>query len=66
VRTFNHFPKQDKCLLCGKNDDKECVLAGVDDTQKGNNEQAIPIHTDCIKLRYNKNVGVFYQMEVDR
>ena len=33
MRTFEHFPEQDKCLLCGKNTDKPCILIGVDGTE---------------------------------
>lgn len=63
MRTFEHFPKDKECLLCGKNTDGPCILAGIDGTERDGNEQATPIHVDCIDLRYNPNVGVFYQRE---
>lgn len=61
MRTFEHFPQDAKCLLCGESGDGECILVGIDGTGDGSIEQAMPIHTGCIRLRYNENAGVVYQ-----
>jgi len=61
MKTFKHFPKNVTCPLCRTNKDKPCVLVGIDDTSEGNIEEAIPIHVDCIELRYNKELNLFYQ-----
>jgi len=55
MRTFKHFPKEKKCPICGKSDDKECILAGIEGTQEGNNMEALPIHLDCIELTLLEN-----------
>ncbi len=60
-RQFKGFPKNDKCKVCGTNDDKPCVLVGIDGTSDGHIEEAIPIHVDCVKLRFNSKVNVLYQ-----
>ncbi len=61
MREFKHFPKEDKCLICGTNEDKPCILVGIDGTQKDNIIEAIPVHSDCVELRYSKNYGILYQ-----
>ena len=61
MRTFEHFPKKDKCGLCGTNKDGVSMLVGVDGTGDGRIEEHILIYVDCIKLRYNPEIGVFYQ-----
>lgn len=67
IRTFEHFPQQSKCFLCGKNDDSECTLIGVDGTADDGIEEALPIHTSCLmdkdNWRINKNMGVIYGRE---
>jgi len=68
MRIFEHFVKGQKCLLCGTEDDKECTLIPIDGTKDGNNCQAVPIHTDCIKnidLRYNKEANIFYKVAIE-
>ena len=65
IRTFEHFPEDIKCPICGTNDDKECFLIEIDGTVEGNICQAAPIHLDCItknlnKFRFNRDVGVIY------
>lgn len=62
MRTFEHFPENFKCLLCGTNEDKPCVLVGVNGTQEGNIEQALPVHVDCINLRYYRENNIVYQV----
>ena len=61
LRTFKHFPKDTICKICGKNDDKECVLVPVNGTDDGNICEAILVHTDCLaQIRYYKKINVFY------
>ena len=62
LRTFKHFPKHDKCVLCNTNEDGECILAPIIGTQEGNISQAIPIHTGCLNLAYDRNNNVIYQV----
>jgi len=64
MRTFEHFPEHDICLVCGTNEDKECTLIPIDGTEDGNNCQATPVHIDCISdgcFRYNPKANVFYK-----
>lgn len=60
---FKHFPKVAKCPICGGNEDGECILAGIDGTHDKDEriEQAQPIHVECIRLRYNKDMNLLYQ-----
>ena len=64
MRTFEHFPEQDKCLLCGKNTDKPCILIGVDGTESCGNEEAKAVHVDCMweHFRYRPDMGVIYRI----
>ena len=62
-RTFEHFPKDDVCPICGTNDDNECFLLPIDDTEDGNICQAQPAHVQCMAVnnfRINKKVGIIY------
>lgn len=61
LRTFDHFPEGDTCPLCGTSDDGTCILVGIDNTQRDRIEEAQPIHVGCIRLRYHKQAGIFYQ-----
>jgi hypothetical protein len=68
MKTFKHFPEQAKCPICGKNDDKECVLVLVHGTQQNEIAEAKPIHLDCIELWlykpdyvYGKNTSMLVQ-----
>ncbi len=61
LRQFKGFPKNDKCRVCKTNEDKPCILVGIDGTSDGRIEEAIPIHVDCVRLRYNSNLNVLYQ-----
>ena len=64
MRTFKHFPEKTKCPICGKKDDKECVLVAIDGTEDGNIAEGKPIHLGCINLRL-KRIGddhVIYQL----
>ena len=61
MRTFEHFPPQSKCPLCGTSEDKECALIPIDGTQDDNLCEGMPVHTACIadydKYRYNGSAG---------
>lgn len=61
MKEFKHFPVTDTCPVCQTNDDKPCLLIIIDGTQEGNIAQAIPVHSDCIELRYNRELKIFYQ-----
>ena len=65
MRTFEHFPEQSVCILCGKSTDSPYTLVAIDNTQSGNNEEATPVHVDCITLRFNKHHNVVYQVCTD-
>jgi hypothetical protein len=62
MKTFGHFPKELVCPLCGTDDDKPCALAIVDGTSIDGICEAIPIHIDCIKLRYDKELNLLYHI----
>jgi len=62
LRTFKHFPDTDKCIICGTNEDGECMLIPVFGTQEGNISQAVPIHTGCLSLGYDKDNKLIYQV----
>jgi len=65
MRTFEHFPKNKICPMCGTGEDKECILIPVDDTKDGNICEVIPVHAECARkgdLRYNREVNVFYKV----
>jgi len=44
-----------------------CVVVGIDGTTKGGNEEAKPIHVECLvdgrNWRINREVGVIYGKE---
>ena len=61
MRTFDHFPKDSICKLCGTNDDKECILVPVQGTEEDGICEAIPVHIDCVKLIYWPEENIFYQ-----
>lgn len=48
MRTFETFPADTKCVICGKNDNKPCALLPIAGTQDGMNCQATPVHVDCM------------------
>lgn len=52
MRTFEHFPEQVICPICGTNDDKLCVLIPIAGTIKDGICTAKNFHLDCIKLTY--------------
>lgn len=63
MRTFEHFPETATCPICGKNEDKECRLIGIDGTGDGSIEQAQPVHVECLmaaEWRFNKTYATIY------
>ena len=67
MRTFEHFPEDKKCIICGNGDDKECTLIPIDGTDDDNICEATPVHADCVRnieLRYNKDAGVVYRLVI--
>lgn len=50
-----------KCPVCGKNDEKEVALIGVDGTADGRNMEAVQVHVDCINLTYSPFPHFLYQ-----
>jgi hypothetical protein len=62
---FKEFPQDNKCIICGTNDNKECVLVKLDHTYQDGICEATPVHVDCIsnlidKFVYNEKNKVFY------
>ena len=63
MRIFEHFPRDTKCIACGTNDDKECVLIEIINTVKKNIAEAKPVHTDCLaNLQYDPSLGIIYML----
>ena len=61
-RTFQHFPEEDNCPVCGTNDDGETVLVSLDGTSDGNLCQAKPFHLECaVAKQFNEAIGVIYR-----
>ena len=61
MRTFKEFPKDSICLICGKNDNKECVLIAKAGKSKGNIYEAELFHLDCIDLWYDEKLNFLFQ-----
>jgi len=61
-RTFKHFPDTDKCIICGTNEDRECILIPIFGTEDGSLVQAVPVHTGCLALGYDKENKIIYQV----
>ena len=49
LRTFDHFPEDSKCPLCGTNKDKETFLIAISGTKDGHICEAQPTHVECFK-----------------
>ncbi len=64
MRTFEHFPNDTTCPVCGTNEDKPCFLILVDGTEKGDNCEAQPTHVDCVAksgdFRFNREFNMIY------
>jgi hypothetical protein len=50
--------KDEVCPVCGKQGKGKVALVAIDGTQEDNNEQAIPVHIDCLELRMNFEWGL--------
>ena len=64
MRTFDHFPQDKKCPLCGNSKDEPCTLIPIDGIREGNICEAIPVHVSCVikgDLRYNREGNLFYK-----
>ena len=61
MRTFEFFPQNIHCPICGTRRDTECTLIPIEGTEDGLNCEAQPVHTDCLKqLRFNKEQKIVY------
>jgi transcription elongation factor Elf1 len=49
-RSFDHFPENFECPICGSNKDTTCVLVPIPGTEDGRNVQAEPVHLKCAEL----------------
>lgn len=68
MRTFDHFPKDKICPMCGTGNDEPCALLEIDGTSDGKICEAVPVHVSCVTkgdLRYNREVGIFYKRAVN-
>jgi hypothetical protein len=58
LKTFDHFPKDKKCVVCGTNEDDQCVLVKID----GSMAEAEPIHLGCaVATHYKREMGLLYR-----
>ena len=56
--TFDHFPEDKKCVVCGTNEDDKCVLVMTDGTGDGSIAKAEPVHLGCaVATNYNREMG---------
>ena len=53
MRTFENFPEESECPICGTNVDKPCFLLPIAGTIKDRICQAQPTHKDCFTGRAN-------------
>ena len=61
LRTFDHFPEQIICPVCGTNEDAQCVLLEIDGTSDGRIAEAQPVHLNCaVAERYIPHMGLLY------
>ena len=47
MRTFEHFPANRVCPLCGSSDDGPCFLMAIAGTQNDGICEATPVHAAC-------------------
>ena len=65
MRTFKEFPSEQKCILCGTTENKECVLIPIDNTDDGNVCEAKPIHVKCLisgQYQFDKEYKILYRI----
>ena len=65
MRTFDHFPEDKTCPLCGKNTDEVCILTPIDGTERDNICEAAPTHLRCFndladQFRLNREADIVY------
>lgn len=61
LRTFEHFPEQITCPVCGTNEDAECVLCIIDGTNQDGISEAQPVHLRCaVADSYIPGMGLLY------
>ena len=61
MRTFEEFPKEAICPICGRNNPGRCFLVPIDGTSDGKIAEACVVHIDCIDLRYSDKIQILYQ-----
>ena len=61
LRTFENFPKDSKCPICGTSENGECILIGVVGTEEGLNCKAEVFHTGCLEMWYDEDNKIIYQ-----
>jgi len=62
LRTFDHFPTEQTCIVCGASDDTKCVLIAIDGTYDDHISEAVPVHLGCaVATNYSKSVGLIYR-----
>ena len=58
-RTFQHFPSDSKCPICGTNDDGKAVLVQIAGTAKDGIEEAKPMHLACaVAKQWDEGMGI--------
>ena len=63
LKTFEHFPDNKKCVVCGTNEDDQCVLVMIDGTGDGSIAEAEPVHLACaVSTNYKKDMGLLYRL----
>jgi len=64
MRTFEHFPSDKQCPICGTNDDKPCALVAIDGTGDGHIAEAEVFHEECLtdekRMQFSPTVGIVY------
>lgn len=60
--TFEHFPEDATCPICGTNKNAECYLVPIKGTGDGKICEKQPTHVECVmaNLQYKKEIGVMY------
>ena len=58
-RTFQNFPPDSKCPICGTNDDGKTVLVQISGTAKDGIAAAKPMHLSCAVVRqWDEGMGI--------
>ena len=62
MRTFEKFPEQAICPICGTNKSETTVLVPIIGTQEDNRWKPAPVHLDCLvkNALFDKKVRVIY------